>query len=45
MMAGIVTTPKASDLKSVVPEDSMKIQDMLDEYEVKETSIIHDLYN
>ena len=44
-MVGMVTTPKASDIKSVEPEDSMKIQDMLDEYEVKETNIIHDLYD
>ena len=45
MMPGMITTPKATDIKSVEPEDSFKIQEMLDEYEVKETSIIHDLYS
>jgi hypothetical protein len=45
MMAGLITNPQSKDLKGVGPEDTHNIQDMLEDYEIKEANIIHDLYS
>jgi hypothetical protein len=45
MMAAMKAKPDPSTLKGVAQEEVGNIQEMLEDYEIKETSIIHDLYS